>query len=514
MPGRRWPGDIRRDRGPDVRSIAYESHPASFDAIVIGGGPGGAVAALCLARAGHRVVLLEKDRHPRFHIGESILPRAMPLLRELGLIQKLVAVQRVAKSGAEFAFGGDAGSLRFDFADGLAPGETVFNVERAPFDRALLEAARDAGATVHEATAVRSIDRLAEQDVAVTTGDGRRFGGRVLIDASGHGCVVGRHLGTCRAVGEASMRKVAYFQHFEGVERPAGAASGHPCIVMTDEGWFWLIGISPERTSVGFVTRPGLAREAGAAPTAMLEWAIDRCPFVRNRMRSATGAAGNRVLADFSYTCAPFAGPGYFLVGDAGAFLDPIFSTGVTLAMMGGRSAADAADAALRGRSTWRSARRRHTRFVRGSSGIFWRLIRGFYTHGFRELLMNGTGPLGVHRAIISVLAGQVFPRPAWRLRWRLALFHGFVALQKHLPLVRRRAVFRLMDQPGEATRVTAVGGPPATARTGDAIDRSDATALDPRPWQPAASTTSQSKSSSSAASSAGLTATTSPGGP
>jgi hypothetical protein len=216
---------------------------------------------------------------------------------------------------------------------------------------------------------------------------------------------------------------------------------------MCEEGWFWIIGLNATRTSVGFVTRPSFVKEIKVAPDRLLQWAIARCPVVRHRMRNAVGESDNYVLADFSYTCGPNAGPGFFLVGDAGCFLDPIFSTGVTLAMVGGQEAAKCAIAMMRNEMTPAEAQNRYIQFVRGSTGVFWKLIKNYYKHSFRELFMNGTGPMQVHGAVISTLAGQVFPRPPWALRWRLRLFEACVFLQQYVSLVPRWPRFSLVKE-------------------------------------------------------------------
>jgi 2-polyprenyl-6-methoxyphenol hydroxylase-like FAD-dependent oxidoreductase len=178
----------------------------------------------------------------------------------------------------------------------------------------------------------------------------------------------------------------------------------------------------------------------------VLQWAIQQCPAVRERMKGASGAETNIVTADFSYRCRPYAGPGYFLVGDAAAFMDPIFSTGVCLAMMSGQQAAAQVTRLLRGSTSPAAARRQYIRFIDGSTSVFFRLIRQYYDHSFRELFLNGTGPMKVHCAILSILAGNVFPRPPFCLRSRLWLFEACRILNRHFPLVPRRNRFSLLE--------------------------------------------------------------------
>jgi flavin-dependent dehydrogenase len=287
---------------------------------------------------------------------------------------------------------------------------------------------------------------LDDGDVALEI-DGREVSGKWLLDASGQGTVVGRHLGTRVACTDRHLQKVAYFNHFKNVERAAGIEGGYPLIVMCEEGWFWLIPLDEWRTSVGLVLDPKVARSLDVPANQVLRWAVDRCPAVKERMKNASGPETNIVTADFSYRCRPYAGPGHFLIGDAAAFMDPIFSTGVCLAMMSARHAGGQVARLLRGSTTPEIGRREYIRFVEGSTSVFFRLIRQYYDHSFRELFLNGTGPMKVHCAILSILAGNVFPRPPFCLRWRLWLFEACRILNHYLPLVPRRNRFSLLGR-------------------------------------------------------------------
>jgi flavin-dependent dehydrogenase len=361
----------------------------------------------------------------------------------------MAKVPHLPKFGAEFLMGDDPRSMCFSFRDGLVCGTPVFNVERAGFDQMLMDQARAAGAEIRQETTVREILRLEEGAVELSLGD-EMVRGKMLLDASGQATLVGKHLKIRRSFDDPQLQKVAYFEHFQNVERLPGDAAGHPTIVMSREGWFWIIGTDETTTSVGFVTHPDFVRQLNVPADRMLAWAVERCPVVRHRMREARGPVKNRVASDFSYKCDSFAGPGYFLIGDAACFLDPIFSTGVTLAMIGGAEAAKQTIAMLRGETSARSARRAYRKLMLGSSGVLWALIRAFYRHSFRELFMEGKGPFRMHNAVISILAGQVFPRPIFALRWRLWMFHLCVRIQRWYALAPRRNEFSLMQAAAE----------------------------------------------------------------
>lgn len=418
-----------------------------YDAIIIGGGPAGTIAGMALKKNGRSAIILEKATFPRFHIGESFLPATFSLLKKLGLEEAFRKLPHVPKFGADFAMGYGGKYLRIDFEDGFCPEYECFNIERSVFDEMLLEEAKKAGVEYRQTT-VKKIHKLSDGDCRIETEHGE-IRGRYVLDASGQQTVIGKHLGTKKLVTDPDLKKVAYFSQFDNVKRPTGREVGHPLIAMVDEGWFWMIPLNEHKTSVGIVlsahVAKGIMEEHNLKSDEILQWAIDRTPIVKDRMTDAKGVFSNQIIADFSYNCRPFAGEGHFLIGDAAAFMDPIFSTGVSVAVNTALAAANFVDAILAERISPAKARKRYIADLEESTGTLFKIIRQYYDHSFRELFLEGQGPMQVEKAVIGVLAGNVFPRPPFKMRWRLKLFDYFVKLNRKKQIVPRRRKFSLL---------------------------------------------------------------------
>lgn len=402
------------------------SIPLPFDVAVIGGGPAGATVACRLARAGRRVVLFERDRFPRFHIGESLLASVNDVLEEIGAADLVRARAFPEKWGATFSTADGAAERFADFAvsrEVRAP--QTWQVPRAEFDELLLRHAAACGADVREGH--RVLDAAFDAS-GVTIGfrddtdSPREVRAAAVVDASGRFGLLARKFGL--RVEEPRLANIAVFAHYSGVPRAEGRRAGDIRIVARpDLGWFWLIPISAELMSVGVVL-PRAAFDAlpRMAPDALLEHAIKETPAAAALMREARREWPVRVEKDFSFGARTYAGDRWLLVGDAGSFLDPVFSTGVAIALESGVEAGRALDRALASGDLSARAFATFNRRQRQRYLSFRRFVLGFYTHGFRELFFAPTPPPRIFRALVTSLAGYWRPSAATRA-WQTFFF-------------------------------------------------------------------------------------------
>jgi flavin-dependent dehydrogenase len=403
------------------------------DVIVIGGGPAGATAAACLARSGHAAWLFERERFPRFHIGESLLASTNDVLAAIGADTAVRQAGFPQKWGATFM---SADGLIQRYADfGVAPGvrtPQTWQVDRAAFDELLLRHASSSGAKVHEQH--RVMDVAFDSDGVTVTVQGaddasrRDVRARAVIDASGRGGILSRKFDL--RVDEPRLANVALFSHYSGVPRPSGRRQDDIRLVARpDLGWFWLIPISAALTSVGVVLPAATVRTRNADAGQLLEQCVADTPVVAELLRNARREWPIRVEKDFSFSSRAYAGDRWLVAGDSGSFLDPIFSTGVAIALESGLEAAQAVSQGLAngdlsvGRFT-RFARRQRQRYV-----SFRRFVLAFYTPEFRDLFYNADPPKGLFEALVTVLAG--YWRPSMQTRFRIWLFFRLVWAQR-----------------------------------------------------------------------------------
>jgi flavin-dependent dehydrogenase len=403
-----------------------------YDAAVIGGGPSGSTAAYVLAREGHRTLILEKDRFPRHHIGESLLPRVKGLYRRLDLVDKLKGEGFVPKLGAQILDNDGTCEIAFDFSTNPDPELMAWQVERDRFDQILLDHARSKGAEVREETLVLSAERggdgLVRLRVRGPGGAESEVLARWVLDASGQNSLLAKQHGL--RVAHPTHKKVAVYTRYRGMERREGRIWGNIEVVVADGGWFWLIPLRDRVTSVGFVADVARWKESGRTAPELLEEGIRRSPYVTGRLGKAERIGEIWTASNYSYTCSSFRGPGFTLVGDSAVFLDPVWSTGVLLAMRTGELAAHTLSKALRsGRSVREDDFVEYEARFRKWAGSCFQMIDAFYEPVFPVVLFNKRDLFGVSDTITRFLAGET--EQGWLDRMRLKLFYWLIGAQK-----------------------------------------------------------------------------------
>jgi len=415
--------------------------PLQCDVLVVGGGPAGSTVATLLAERGHDVVVLEKAHHPRFHIGESLLPANVELLDKLGVRDDVERIGML-KYGVEFVSPNHAHRSYIEFGDALDKNMPyAWQVRRSAFDEILFRNAAAKGARMFEGVRVREVvfdadgatvqaERAADDDAA--PGPVRQtWRAKFVVDASGRDTLLANQF-KCKQKNERHNSS-ALFGHFAGAKRLAGKLEGNITILWFDHGWFWFIPLADGTTSIGAVCWPYYLKSR-AKNKSLVEFFHDTialCPDLVERLQGAT-LVDDQVHAtgNYAYTSTHSTGERYLMLGDAYTFIDPVFSTGVYLAMHSAFDAVPVIDATLREpqrAAARRSAFERAMRF--GPREFSWFIFR-VTNPTIRDFFMHPQNPFGVKEGLISMLAGDIYGKtPIWGRVRALKVLYYLVSL-------------------------------------------------------------------------------------
>jgi FADH2-dependent halogenase len=418
-----------------------------YDVAIIGGGPAGSTAATLLARAGRSVIVFEREKFPRFHIGESLLPFSMKAFTRMDLHEKLLRAGFMKKFGGEMFGSCSEQGNKFYFKDAFrSQTDHAYQVTREDFDKLLLDHAAENGAEVHEETMVESVtftrdcvrllvgsarcaDRTPQRSVPTT------IRARYLIDASGRNSVLGTKFGIKKNY--EHLQKLSIFAHYDGVSRAEGIDGTLTALIRGIDRWFWIIPLTPERTSIGVVLDSEVFRKSKLSAEDFFEQALAEQPIIAKRMTpNGRRASKVYVATDFSYRSTKLFGDRWLLTGDAAGFIDPIFSSGVFLAVFSGEQCADALNEVLDNPRKAKGLFKRYERAVNRAMDIYLRFVNAWYTKEFIEVFLAPRDVFDLPPAVNAVLGGNI--GNSFAIRWRMWVFYFLVWLQKRYPIVPR----------------------------------------------------------------------------
>lgn len=400
------------------------------ETLIIGAGPSGAVAAAMLRRAGREVLVLERETFPRFSIGESLLPQSMQYIEEAGLLRDVVEAGFQFKNGASFVWG-ERGETAFDFRDKFSPGwGTTYQVQRARFDAVLADGAARMGADVryrHEVLALEPAHGASTARVRAQDGSEFEVRARFVLDASGFGRTLPRLLGLERP--SNFPVRGAIFTHVEdriapgAFDREKIRITVHPVHV---DVWYWLIPFSNGRCSLGVVARREFLEQYAGSETERLQAIVSEDPSLRALLADAVWDTPARQIVGYASNVQSLWGPGYALLGNAGEFLDPVFSSGVTIAVKSASLAVAAIRRELAGEAVdWEAD---YAAPLRAGVDCFRGFVEAWYAGGFQKIIFHEPQQPAIRRMICSILAGYAWDRSnpyVAETKRRLAVLEG-----------------------------------------------------------------------------------------
>ena len=381
----------------------------NHDVLIIGGGPGGAVAASILSQVGVDVAVIEREEFPRFHIGESLLPASMPIFKSIGFYDTLNQGKYIQKFGARFVDHRTDDEIYFGFDDSLNPDiPMAFEVPRAEFDKDLLAHAKKSGAVVYQPETVMTVDHESTDGVTVTT-NRETYRAQYVIDVSGRDSFIGKKL-KIRNVNK-DLNNVAVFSHFENVKRQQGKSEGDIIIgLLPNRAWTWLIPFKGNITSVGVVCTSS-DFNAKDDLGAYLERQLHSSPRIKKSMEHSKRVADITTIGNYSHTCDTFYGDRWVLCGDAAMFLDPIFSSGMHMSISSSKLAAESILKLLPAKGSFKTSGlgEAYEKHVRLGGGRFRNLIGLFYQGEFVDQMKKTLLRDNLRRGFTSAVAGDVW---------------------------------------------------------------------------------------------------------
>lgn len=438
-----------------------ESHaePAtseSPDVLVIGGGPAGSTISALLAERGYDVVLLEKARHPRFHIGESLLPMNLPLFDRLGIRNQIDAIG-IVKYGAEFVSPYHDNTSYFEFGQALNKSFPYsYEVRRSEFDDILFRNAITRGARSYEGHMAKRVEFGEGGRATVISHDENgkviEWHPRFVVDATGRDTLLSNQFGIKKR--NRKHASAAIFGHFAGAERRSGKKEGDITLFWFDHGWFWYIPLLDGSVSVGVVCWPYYLKSRKTDLEQFFHDTIAMCPPLAKRLEQARLTAPVTATGNFSYSSERCCGPNYIMVGDAFSFIDPVFSSGVLLAMNSAFEGAETVDICLKNPEMASQALKKFDRVSRRGLKIFSWIIYRMTSPAMRNMFMHPSNKFRLQETLLSVLAGDLYGHTP--IEPRLTLFKFVYYVQSLLMFKQafkawRRRKYSVKEVAGEA---------------------------------------------------------------
>lgn len=382
------------------------------DVIVVGGGPAGSTAATVLALHGRRVLLLEREEFPRYHIGESLMPYTWFTFERLGVLDWFKQVACPKKHSVQFVSTTGKVSQPFYFFETIKhPCATTWQVVRSEFDQMMLDNARAKGVDVRQGVSVRKLITQGGRAIGVR-GDNKggvteEYRADAIIDASGRDALLASQLGWKKR--DPDLNKISIFTYFKGALRDPGLDEGATTVAYAPEkGWFWYIPLANDTVSVGIVAEPSYLYRDTRDPEEIFSREVEACAWIKDHLQIGTHLGPTRVTGEFSYRSTEVGGDGFCLVGDAFSFLDPVFSTGIFLALKSGEMAADAIHRGLDAGSITATTFDDYKRDLNWALDQFRQLVLSFYDQAFSFREFVKTYP-DLHPRLVDALVGNVF---------------------------------------------------------------------------------------------------------